>query len=377
MVNPVEVPRLNNNDDEVKVTLLMVLPGDRVSAGQDMAEVETEKASFVVEAERDGYVLSLCASEGDVVDVGSVLLWMGDEATERAPEKSDSTPEEAREAGGTPVATAKAKLLMEAHGVNPADVPHRGERIRVGDVEAILAASEAAHDRGAVSSAPARELPAPARASGPTAGGNLEPLSSNDRGMMRSVLWHRDEAAAAYLELEYDQEEWDAHAAAYAEQKRLLSSPLLPLMMHRLARIAASHPKLNTTILDRKRFVYDKVNLGFTILSGETLYLAVIPDAGGLEEQEMVKAFNRLHRRAAGHKLSPDELQGATVGFSSMARWPVRRHIPILPPFVSLMCAHAAPPDGPSIMGASYDHRVLSGGDVQAILNQLIKPTTE
>jgi pyruvate dehydrogenase E2 component (dihydrolipoamide acetyltransferase) len=138
--------------------------------------------------------------------------------------------------------------------------------------------------------------------------------------------------------------------------------------------VAAVNPRLNSTIVDGSRFAYDRVNAGFTIQVGEILYLTVIRDAAGLSAEEFLKAFNRLHKRAMGHKLTADELEGATVGFSSMARWPVRRHIPILPPFVSLTCAHARPPGGPGVLGATYDHRVLSGGDTYAILSQLIQP---
>ena len=228
------------------------------------------------------------------------------------------------------------------------------------DVEAFLAAQAV--------------KPQPAAAALPVASGQLVKLSAADRGMLRSVQWHRDQAATAYLEIEYDPKPWDDYAAEYAAAHRLISSPLLPLMIYQLAQVAAVDPKLNSTIVDGNRFAYDPVNPGITIQVGETLYLAVIRDAAVLSAGEFLKAFNRLHKRAMGHKLEPNELEGATVGFSSMARWPVRRHIPILPPFVSLMCAHAMPPGGPGVLGATYDHRVLSGADTYAILSQLIQP---
>jgi len=67
-------------------------------------------------------------------------------------------------------------------------------------------------------------------------------------------------------------------------------------------------------------------------------------------------------------------LQGATVAFSSMARWQVARHVPILPPHVSLIVAHTVSKDNRAVLGATYDHRVLSGGDAVAILNRLAQP---
>ena len=76
-----------------------------------------------------------------------------------------------------------------------------------------------------------------------------------------------------------------------------------------------------------------------------------------------------------GHKLKRHETQGATIAFSSMARWRVTRHMPILPPQTSLMVAHAATgPEGRAVLGASYDHRVLSGYDVVGLLTDLARP---
>jgi hypothetical protein len=57
-----------------------------------------------------------------------------------------------------------------------------------------------------------------------------------------------------------------------------------------------------------------------------------------------------------------------------MARWPVTRHMPILIPHTSLMIAHTASGSQAATLGATYDHRVLSGGDVVRVLQELAEP---
>ena len=57
-----------------------------------------------------------------------------------------------------------------------------------------------------------------------------------------------------------------------------------------------------------------------------------------------------------------------------MARWEVTRHVPILPPFTALIVAHTHARDGVAALGASYDHRVLTGGEVAAILRAIAVP---
>jgi pyruvate/2-oxoglutarate dehydrogenase complex dihydrolipoamide acyltransferase (E2) component len=362
MAHPIYVPRLNNNDDEVRLTDVYVRAGDQVAVGQPLAQIETDKANVPVEAERAGYVLRVLPHVDVMIAVGSVLLWLGDTADEAVPSEEGAGGKGA-EKKGVAEPTAKARALIAQHNLNAADVPARGDRLTVEDVEAYLSVQ--------------REKPTePARppASLPVAAGSLTPLSMEARGMLRSVQWHRDEAVPAYLEIEFDQKPWEERAKTHAAERRLLGDPLLPLMAHYLASIARGHPKLNSTIVDGRRFAYEHVNLGFTIQVEEHLYLVVVRQAEAKEPQAFVEALNRLHRQAVAGRLAPDDLQGATVAFSSMARWHVSRHVPILPPHVSMIVAHTVSKEGQAVLGATYDHRVLSGGDTVAILTKLAQP---
>src|SRR5262249_36821002 len=115
---------------------------------------------------------------------------------------------------------------------------------------------------------------------------------------------------------------------------------------------------------------------GFTVQAGETLYLVVVQGADAFDAAGFIDKLGGLQRHAMGKRLRPEESQGATVAFSSMARWNVSRHMPIFPPYPSLMVAHAAPRHGGrAVLGATYDHRVLSGGDVARVLERLSQPS--
>ena len=88
-----------------------------------------------------------------------------------------------------------------------------------------------------------------------------------------------------------------------------------------------------------------------------------------------IDGLGEVQRHAMAHKLRPAESSGATLAFSSMARWNVTRHIPILPPYTSLIVAHAAPrTSAAAVLGATYDHRLLSGFDVVQVLQALARP---
>jgi pyruvate/2-oxoglutarate dehydrogenase complex dihydrolipoamide acyltransferase (E2) component len=358
MPTPLYTPRVNNNDDSVRLVKLLVKPGDAVRTGQLVAEVETDKANFTVESDRDGFVLSIAKSLNDTIDVGSVLLWIGTTADEAAPAAAAvSAPRAAAKGGAGP--TLKAAQLLTKHGLSASDVPASGERLSVGDVEAFLA-SRAGIGKGSASPA--------------IAPGIARPLTPEERGMLRTVLWQRDEAVPGYVELAFEAGAWDRAASDYQKREKLLLSPLLALMAHRLARLAAAQPGLNSTIVGDARHVYSAVNLGFTIQSDTTLYLGVVHDAASLGCREFIEQLGRTQRGALAHTLRAADLTGATISFSSMARWNVARHIPVLPPFTSLIVAHAGTRDGIGTLGATYDHRVLTGFDALSVLQALAQP---
>ena len=193
--------------------------------------------------------------------------------------------------------------------------------------------------------------------------------------MLATVLWHRDQAAAGYLEVEYDPKPWDVYAAHYAKQNNLMMSPLLPLLAFRLVELAKASPRINATVVNERRYQYAQVNLGFTVQAGQTLYLGVVQGAQEMDAARFIGALGEVQRHAMAHKLRPSESSGATLSFSSMARWNVTRHIPILPPNTSLIVSHAAPhASGHAVLGASYDHRLLSGFDAAQVLRAMTQP---
>jgi len=154
-----------------------------------------------------------------------------------------------------------------------------------------------------------------------------------------------------------------------------MMSPLLPMMAFRLAQLGRERPAINSTVHDGRRYAYRSVNLGFTVQVGQTLYLTVVRDAQDMDAPSFIDALGEVQRHAMAHKLRPEESTGATLSFSSMSRWNVSRHIPILPPHSSLIVAHATPRhSGHAVLGATYDHRLLSGFDVAQVLQALSKP---
>lgn len=366
MASPVHVPRVNNNDDEVKLVELGVAVGDRIAAGQMLAQVETDKAVVEVDAPCAGFVLAIRGEVEQIVTVGKVLMWIGETADEAVPVEVASGETEGPPTH-TKAPTAKALALLREHGLDAAEVPASGERLSVADIERHLAG----HRKGSESTPPQAVGP---QQRAPTVDGTARALSSSERGMLATVSWHRDFAVPGYIEIEYDPVAWQERAKAFTEAHKLLFSPLLSLMVHRLVALARDNPLLNATVHGGRRHEYTPINIGFTVQAGDTLYLTVMRDAGAMPELDFFNAMFDLQKRATTHSLGPDETSGATIGFSSMARWKVSRHIPVLAPQTSFMVAHTAASAEQAVLGATYDHRVMNGSHVVSALRKLSKP---
>ncbi|MBU1665874.1 MAG: hypothetical protein KKG92_10790, partial [Gammaproteobacteria bacterium] len=207
MAFALHAPRVNNNDDIVQVIAFRVGVGDYIEKGDIVLDVETDKAIVEVAAENDGYILKLMCEVDDKVAVGSILLWQGESIDEPVPEAPVAAPVAG---GGNARPTAKARTLLKELGLDAGAVLASGERLTLADVEAHMATHGIQRrDRTPAVTVSAQE-------SLPDVPGQLVDLNAEERGMLITVSWHRDHAAATYLEVEYDPKAWEDHAAAYA-----------------------------------------------------------------------------------------------------------------------------------------------------------------
>lgn len=364
MPTPLHTPRVNNNDDTVRLVHLFVTPGAAVRKGDPIADIETDKATFTVEAEEDGFVLGFNAQKGDTIEVGSVLAWLGSTPDEHVPANTPKVENNGSELAPQREPTLKAALLMAQFGIDASSLSGKGARIGVDEVLAF------AKQRNVSGSSP-REAIVRSSSPAPQIEGRRVALSPEERGMLRTVEWQKREAVAAYAEVSYPEAGWKARAAAFKAANGLLLDPLLTLFAWQLVQVAKQRPNLNATIVDGEKYLYDHVNLGFTVQAGQNLYVAVVREAESLSEAEFVKRLSELQRAAMKNSLRVEESSGATIGFTSMARWSVTRHIPVLIPQTALIVAHAAARDGVASLGATYDHRLLTGGEVVIALNEL------
>src|ERR687886_635213 len=100
----VAMPRLSDSMEEGTILKWLKSDGDEVKRGEELVEIETDKANMTYESDQDG-VLKIVAQEGDTLPVGETIAQIGegggggrDEGDEE--ERGKEGDEEERDDGG-------------------------------------------------------------------------------------------------------------------------------------------------------------------------------------------------------------------------------------------------------------------------------------
>src|SRR3954469_4342112 len=90
----VSMPRLSDSMEEVTILKWLKSDGDEVSKGEELVEIETDKANMTYEADEAG-TLEIVAQEGDTLAVGETIARIGEGGggDDSGDEESDEEPE--------------------------------------------------------------------------------------------------------------------------------------------------------------------------------------------------------------------------------------------------------------------------------------------
>jgi pyruvate dehydrogenase E2 component (dihydrolipoamide acetyltransferase) len=115
------MPRLSDTMEEGTILRWLVADGEQVSRGQELVEIETDKANMTYESDQEG-VLQRIAAEGDTLPVGAVIARIGSDDSDA----SVSTTAKNDKQGSTEGEVPEAPPAVDP----PAEDPSTGERVK-------------------------------------------------------------------------------------------------------------------------------------------------------------------------------------------------------------------------------------------------------
>jgi len=328
----------------------MVKPGDRVSRGDIIAAVETQKGLFEVENYDNGVVQELLVQPGTEVPVGTVLATLSSEgmapaAAPAVPGRTVAMPVPAAEPAVKPVPalsppqpavsapkrlpiSPSARKLAAELGVEIGAIPGTGPHgvIQRADVE------RAAQEKKA-----AVQAPPPPAAEKPAA---VDYQSGMRQAIAAAMSRSNREIPHYYLETAIDM----SAALSWLEGenlKRSIKDRILPavFLLKAVARALAEVPELNGFWIDNRHQVQESVNIGFAIsLRQGGLIAPAIHNVDLLSLDELMAATRDLISRTRSGHLRSSEMTDATTTVTNLGDLGVNTVYGVIyPPQVALI----------------------------------------
>jgi pyruvate dehydrogenase E2 component (dihydrolipoamide acetyltransferase) len=431
MAAEVVMPRLSDSMEEGTILRWLKSVGDEIKRGDELVEIETDKANMTYEASDEGTLIEILAQEGDTLPIGEVIARIGEPGEvkgdgkpptarpveqpreqepeeERAAEAPETTPESqgraaapaveerrAPEADGRVKASPIARRMAGELGVELGQIEGSGPggRIVKADVEAAAAAPgrKAAPDREEARPR-ARPATAPPRAAVPTpetAKGEVEIVELNrlQQTVARRMSESKATAPHFYLQMEIDMTE----AVRVREQlKRIVQeggvAPTFNDMIVKACGLALrDFPRANGSYKDGKVELYSRINVGVAVAAREALVVATIFDADRKSLGEIALEARELVAKVRDGTVTPPELSGGTFTVSNLGMYGIENFAAVInPPQAALLSVGAVaakpvvdPQSGElvarSMMGVTLacDHRILYGADGAQFLGRV------
>ena len=425
MPTPIKMPALSPTMEEGTLARWLVKEGDTVSAGDVMAEIETDKATMEFEAVDEGTIAKIEVAEGtEGVKVGTVIAMLAGEgedasAAESAPapdvahpqplpkaggEKQGATTPPSGGAGGGPVAkpapsgdrviaSPLAKRIAEQKGIDLAGVTGSGPNGRIvkADVENAQPGSVAA----GTAPSEGRAAPAPTAAT-PTALPDFGiPHTDEKLGNVRKVIARRLTEAKQtiphiYLTVDVRLDallklRGELNAALEAQGVKLSVNDLL---IKALAKALLQVPKCNVSYGGDLLRTFSRADISVAVAAPSGLITPIIVDAGSKSVSAIAAEMKALAGKAREGKLQPHEYQGGTASLSNLGMYGIKQFDAVINPPQAMILAVGAGEKRPyvvddslqiaTVMSAtgSFDHRAIDGAD-GAELMQAFKALVE
>ena len=411
MAEIITMPRLSDTMTEGVVAQWLKKVGDKISEGDILAEIETDKATMEFESFNEGTLLYIGLKEGESAPVDSLLAIIGEEGEDidailkefKAAAKSESKDEETLKAPKAPKATEKAaeiaepekvteteqtqvsantsgriiasplaKKIAEEKGINLNNVSGTGDggRIVKSDVENYVPA--------AVSSSSA--------ASAPVVSGK-ESFEETPNSQMRKTIARRlaeskFTAPHYYLMLEINMDN-------AIESRKLINE--LPdtkvsfndIVVKASAMALKKHPKVNSQWFDDRTRINHHVHVGVAVAVEDGLLVPVVRFTDQKTMTQIGAEVKDMATRAKSKKLTPAEMEGSTFTVSNLGMFGISEFTSIINQPNSAILSVGAIIEKPVVKNGQIvvgntmkitlacDHRTVDGATGSAFLQTL------
>lgn len=417
MATVIEMPKLSDTMESGDILAWQKKEGDKLSAGDAIAEVQTDKAAMDLEVFEDGFLRKILVPAGTKAPVGKPIAILtakadddiadvlaklngggaGSKAEPKAADKKAEAPASATassspaapaaaapapsapapDSGGRLFASPLAARMAAEHGLDLRKISGSGPEGRVikRDIEAAIASGSAR--AGAPAAAP---MAAPAAKGAPSAMPAAKPVAYGEQAVstMRGVIAKRllesvNGIPHYYVSMDVDMDAaWDARErlkAAMPDAKISFNDMIIKASALALRR----WPMVNSSWRGDKIAVHDRVDISVAVSIDDGLITPVVRDADRKGLLAISNEVRDLATRARSLKLKPNEYTNGTFTVSNLGMFGVSEFTAIInPPEAAILAVggirdEAVVKNGAVVPGrrmkltVSSDHRLIDG----------------
>ncbi len=378
MIVELKVPSPGESITEVEIAEWLVSTGDYVEKDQEIAEIDSDKATLALPSEESG-VIEILVEDGEVVEVGQVIAKIDTDA--KAPEGGGSAKKEEKKEGkkeekkesapdpgpssvdsnktyatGTP--SPAAKKILDEKGIDPKQVKGTGKDGRITKEDAVKAeASMGTPGSG-------------------NRGSERKRMSALRRKLAQRLVSVKNDTAMLTTFNEVDMKPIFDLRNEYKEAfKEKYGVSLGFMSFFTLASVYGlkEFPQVNSMIDENELVTFDYCDISIAVSGPKGLMVPVIRNAENLSFHGVEQEVKRLATRVRDGEITVDEMTGGTFTitnggvFGSMLSTPI-----INPPQSAILGMHNIVERPVAVDGKveirpimyvalSYDHRVIDG----------------
>ena len=418
------MPRLSDSMEEGTILRWLKSPGDEVSLGEELVEIETDKANMVYEAPAGGTLIETLAAGGrhaaDRRGDRAGRRGRGEAVRGRSAERRSANrtrPRSARrptaapsgDGGRRPRCPARRpERGREGQGLS-AGTPHReregarpGGALRLGagrpDRQGGRRAGGGGRARAGGGSGRAR-APAPATSAmpaEPTPGARERPetakgaathedLTKLQQTVARRMAESKATAPHFYLSAEVDMSRAvEARASIKAAAAEGEVVPSFNDMVVKACAIALrEHPRANGAYRDGRLELYSRVNVGVAVAARDALVVPTVFDADQKGLRQIASETRALAQRVRDGSVTPPELSGGTFTVSNLGMFGIDSFAAVINPPQAGILAVGQITERPVVregeittahlmaLNLACDHRILYGADGAQFLDRI------
>lgn len=397
------MPKLSPTMEEGQISRWLKNEGDKVSMGEPLAEIDTDKATMEMQALSSGVLRKILIKDGESAPLGQIIAVIGEpdedisallgqaasgaqaqtpspapaakEEKEEAPAEQKPTEQKSSEGAAKPsapsgngaqgatgdgqstdrliVSPLAARMAAEA-GINLRSLTGSGPggRIVKRDIEEAMSAGQQAADSGAPQS-PQRHLRAVQPGTQPAQQPPVEgasPYRDEPTSVMRQTIARRLVTSIGpvphfFLTTEIEMDRVVEMRSAVNELDAELKISINDVIIKVAAAALIQHPQVNASFQDRNIRYYERADIGVAVAIEDGLITPIVRSADQKSLSQIASEVRELAGRARSRKLLPEEYTGATFSISNLGMLGIDEFTAVInPPEAAILAVGAVTP---------------------------------